>query len=316
VAVRPDFFIVGAPKCGTTSLARYLAEHPSIFICEPKEPNYFARELIEHPGSTDRSEAPWRYDRQAYLALFAAADRRHLAVGEASTTYLYSQQALAGIRSFNPEARIVAMLRNPVDLAQSLHAQKVIEGEETVDDFAAAWRLQTERSRGSGFERPPVRPRMLLYGSVAKLGEQVERLLQVFPRQQVKLILFEDFAAAPGSTYREVLDFLGLEDDDRTDFAIENPGRRITRPWLWTLARWRPGGLLAPLRRMGRRAGLGGLAARLMVAGTSIMPRAGLDPALRSELETYFETDIRLLESLLDRDLGSWRNRAHTRDMG
>lgn len=316
MAVRPNFFIVGAPKCGTTSLARYLSEHPSVFVCEPKEPNYFARDLIDFDDAAGSLEAAWRYDQRAYLGLFASADGRHLAVGEASTTYLYSSHALQEIRNFNPDARIIAMLRNPVDLARSLHAQKLIEGEETVGDFATAWRLQKQRETGGGFERKARRPRLLLYGNVAKLGEQVQRLLQVFPREQVKLILFEEFAAAPAVTYREVLAFLGLPDDGRAQFSVENPGRRITRSWLSLLARWRPKGLFSPLRSLGRRVGLGRLSARLMAVSSSVMPRDEIDPALRCDLEEFFEEDIRLLESLLGRDLGSWRKRGCSPGMG
>src|SRR5262245_55217092 len=128
----PNLFIVGAPKCGTTSLASYLAEHPSIFMCEPKEPSYFSRELIESRTEAERWETPWRYDESAYLKLFDAAKPTQVVLGEASTTYLYSHRAPAAIRALAPEARIVVMLRDPVELVQALHAQKVLEGEETV----------------------------------------------------------------------------------------------------------------------------------------------------------------------------------------
>jgi hypothetical protein len=306
VSARPNFFLVGAPKCGTTSLAHYLSEHPAIFVSEPKEPSYFARDLIassEAPGTLDPA---WRHDEQAYLGLFSRAESHHRAIGEASTTYLFSSRALREIRDRYPDARIVAMLRNPIDLVQSLHAQKLLEGEESVADFAAAWRLQSEREAGRGLERSARRPRLLLYGRVARLGEQVERLLQIFPREQVHVILFEEFAAAPAETYRRVLEFLGLPDDGRSQFAAENPRRHITRPWLWSLARWRPTGLLAPLRRVGHRIGLGRLSSRLMDQSAGVMPRKELDPALRQELEEFFDEDIRLLESLLEKDLG-WR---------
>lgn len=316
MTVRPNFFIAGAPKCGTTSLAHYLSEHPSVFVSEPKEPGYFARDLLDFDNMPESLPAAWRYDLRAYLGLFASADGRHLAVGEASTTYLYSNQALREIRNFNPDARIIAMLRNPVDLARSLHAQKLMEGEETVGDFAAAWRLQKQREAGGGFERKPRRPRLLLYGNVARLGEQVQRLLQVFPRQQVKLLLFEEFAAAPAVTYRDVLAFLGLPDDGRSEFSVENPGRRITRSWLSRLARWRPTGLFSPLRRLGRRVGLGALSARLITASSSVMPRDEIDPALQCELEEFFAEDVRLLESLLGRDLRSWRKPGCSSGMG
>jgi hypothetical protein len=129
---RPNFFIVGAPKCGTTALYEYLRLHPNIFMPQYKEPHSFATDLGAYP----LIKSP-----DAYAELFRDACGRHLRVGEASVYYLRSSTAIANIHDFDPEAKIIALFRNPVDLVHALHAQLLYVGEEVVPDFEAAWRL-------------------------------------------------------------------------------------------------------------------------------------------------------------------------------
>jgi hypothetical protein len=175
---RPNVFIVGAPKCGTTALSQYLRGHPQVFFCSPKEPHYFATEFPGYRAVTCEVD---------YLNLFSAAGPHHNALAEGSVYYLYSGQALERIRRFNPDARIIAMLRDPVDLVYSLHAQLLYSGNEIEEDFERAWDLQDERAHGRHLPRNCQDPKVLLYREVGKLGEQCERLLGIFPRTQVKL---------------------------------------------------------------------------------------------------------------------------------
>src|SRR5688572_9664509 len=213
VAARPSFFIVGAPKCGTTALYEYLRPHPNIFMPEIKEPHYFARDLGTYP----RIKTP-----EDYQAIFAPATAQHLRLGEASVYYLRSTVAIPAIREFNPEARLIAMFRNPVDMVYSLHSQLLHVSEETVADFETAWRLQERRARG--LDLPPgIRSALLVqYYQVGQFGTQAERLLSCFPREQVKLILYEDFAASPQRIYDEVLAFLEVPHDGRSEFPRIN----------------------------------------------------------------------------------------------
>lgn len=217
MAQRPNFFIVGAPKCGTTALYQYLRPHPSIFMPELKEPHFFARDL----GSYPRIKTP-----EEYAALFAPSSERHLAVGEASVYYLRSSVAIPAIREFNPEARIIAMFRNPVDMVYSLHSQLLYVSEETVEDFETAWRLQERRARG--LDLPPAirSPLLVQYAEVGRFGSQAQRVLATFPTAQVKLILFDDFAASPQRIYDEVIQFLGIPHDGRTQFPRINENKR------------------------------------------------------------------------------------------
>src|SRR5688572_26342484 len=135
----PNFFIVGAPRCGTTALYQYLRQHDRIFMPTVKECHFMADDFADFRRAHDLDE---------YLGLFEGATPRHVAVGEASVFYLMSDIAIPNIEAFNPNARHVVMLRNPVELVQSLHEQLLGTLHEDEPDFETAWRLQETRRAG------------------------------------------------------------------------------------------------------------------------------------------------------------------------
>jgi len=139
---RPDFFILGAPKCGTTSLAAWLADHPKVFVSAVKEPHFFNTDGLRSITSSREFDALW-----------VDVDDAAVAVGEASTHYLYSQEAVPRILAYNPRARFVVCVRNPVDMAPALHAERVWQGRETIRSFARAWALQDARRDGRHIPR-------------------------------------------------------------------------------------------------------------------------------------------------------------------
>ena len=162
----PDFFIPGAPKCGTTALYRYLATHPAIAMSSRKEPGYWSPDL----GRRDRVSG-----REAYLRLWEGAPEGALR-GEATANYLRSAVAIPSILAERPDARFVVMLRNPSDMAVSLHSELVKTYHEDVGDFERAWRLQETRRQGLRIPPECVDPRLLDYAWGCALGDQVERL--------------------------------------------------------------------------------------------------------------------------------------------
>lgn len=209
MAVTPNFFIVGAPKCGTTALYEYLRPHPSIFMPRHKEPHYFASDLGTYPFIKTLDD---------YRRLFDGAGPQHLRVGEASVYYLRSATAIANIRAFNPDAKLIAMFRNPVEMVHSLHSQLLYVAEENESDFEAAWRLQERRRQGEALPPGSRGGFLVQYFEVGQFGTQVQRVLSHFPRDQVKLILFDDFAASPQAVYDDVIAFLGIPHDGRSEF--------------------------------------------------------------------------------------------------
>ncbi|MGI9041594.1 MAG: sulfotransferase domain-containing protein [Gemmatimonadales bacterium] len=300
MAAKPNFFIVGAPKCGTTALYEYLRPHPSIFMPEIKEPHFFAKDLGSYPRIKTLQE---------YAGIFAESTGEHLRVGEASVYYLRSAVAIPNIREFNPDARIIAMFRNPVEMVYSLHAQLLYVSEETVSDFETAWRLQERRSRG--LDLPPAirSPLLVQYAQVGQFGTQTERLLASFPPEQVKLILYDDFAASPQQLYDEVIEFLKIPHDNRTEFARINESKRARVTWLRKFSRKPPPALRAAFRSLKQAMGARGLGAakKTIVALNTVKEhRAPLSPEFRAELVESFRPEVALLSRLLNRDLSHW----------
>ena len=180
--MRPDFFILGAPKCGTTSLAEWLKESPHVFVSTPKEPNFFAPDVIPSVYRTV----------EQYERLFDGATPAHRAIGEASTVYLQSAVAVPRILAYRPDARFIVMLRSPIEMAVSLHGQMLYSLNEDIASFEDAWDAQEARARG---ERIPDRcrsPVFLQYGEACRLGSHVERLFRTVDRESVEIVFLED----------------------------------------------------------------------------------------------------------------------------
>ncbi|MCG8345752.1 MAG: sulfotransferase [Chlorobiales bacterium] len=213
---KPDFFIIGAPKCGTTSLSRWLEEHPQIFMSPIKEPHYY---------STDLGNRTVKSAKQ-YAKLFQNAKEYHKAVGEASTWYLYSKEAVANIERTNPGAKYIVMTREPADMAYSLYLHNFRVTYENERTFEAAWRLQEIRAAGNSIPRSCPEPDMLKYYSACALGSLLQVLLDKVPQKRILLLSLEDVSKDPAGHYRCVLQFLDVEDDNRSSFPVANASRQ------------------------------------------------------------------------------------------
>ncbi len=288
---KPNFFIPGAPKCGTTALSRWLGDHPGVYFSPRKEPHFFNRDGM--PATRTLAE---------YEALFRGAGDRHGAVGEGSTHYLYSREAVPGILAYSPDARFIVCLRNPVDMAPALHNECLHQGWETVRSFEAAWRLQPRRRAGDSVPRT-VRedPDRLLYGPYCRLGEQLERLYQTAGETRVLAVLLDDMRRDPGREYRRALEFLELDDDGRQRFPVMNVSRQSRSVALSRLIR-----RTAMVRNAIGLRGDWGVANAMRRLNTRRSGRIGLRPGLRDELREYFRDDIERLAALLNRDLSDW----------
>jgi hypothetical protein len=285
----PSLFIVGAPKCGTTSMASWLNAHPNVFMSKPKEPNFFCTDL---PGTRGFDELT------SYLRIFEDASDEHLVLGEASTWYLYSETAIPGILELNPAARVLVMIRNPVEMAQSLHGQLLFNGIETETDFAHAWTLQPQRA-----DR-----RFLQYAKVCALGQQLSRAIAVVPSEQLKVIVFDDLRARPKQIYDEVVSWLRLPPFEAVDFSVRNPAKRTRSATVSRFARRTPGALLELNKRLKRLAGVEswGLMDRVTRLNVANVQRKPLDRATLGELREQFGPDVTMLSKLVGRDLSGW----------
>lgn len=298
----PNTFIVGAPKCGTTALSDYLREHPNVFISVPKEPHFFATDF---PGRRRKTNTV-----EKYLCLFESAGDEHVAVGEASVHYLQSFEAVKNIHAFNSKARLIAMLRNPVEMVYSMHSQALASLNEDVADFAQAWDLESQRSRGKHVPEHCRDVQILHYSQVARYAEQLRRVYRYFPPEQVKVIFFEDFKRDTRGTYESVLNFLGVPQDGRSEFPTINSNKAARNPLLARFTQRPP----EPLRKLVLRGkkflGLEdkplGALETLRKVNFVRAEREPLSPEMRRKVLAAYEDDIRALSNLTGRDLSHW----------
>jgi hypothetical protein len=216
----PDFFIVGHPKCGTTALYEMLRSHPQIFMPELKEPWFFAHDM--RPRWQPPRQAPTPQNLPDYLALFAAA-RADQRAGEASSTYLLSTDAAGHIAGLLPDARIIAILREPASFLRSLHQQLLRTHVESRKRLGDAIALEPARRQGKRIPRRSHRPQLLMYSEHCRYAEQLRRYHEVFPREQVLVLIYDDFRADNEATVRTVRRFLGVDDAPPVEVSDANP---------------------------------------------------------------------------------------------
>ncbi|MFN8006404.1 MAG: sulfotransferase domain-containing protein [Terriglobia bacterium] len=289
---RPNFFILGAPKCGTTSLASWLAEHPNIYMPSPKEPFFF---------DTD-AKVVGRIAPHEYVNIYSQAQSTHIAVGEASTTYLYSRKAVPNILSYlGAVPRFIVCVRNPIEMAISLHRHLLFHGVETVKDFEAAWKTHGTRVIESISSSLGSHPSQIHYGPQCMLGEQIGRLFRSVPNRMVLVLVFEDLVRQPGIEYARVLNFLGVSDDHRQTFPIFNEGKEAKSISIARGMRF----VTMVKQRFHIRKGLG---IQRFITARNAAPKRNLKLSVQTLLELceYFREDVKTLSQLLGRDFTDW----------
>jgi hypothetical protein len=218
----PDFFVIGHQKCGTTALYHMLREHPQVFLSEYKEPRFFAPEL-RPPLDHETPDRPQTLER--YLALFAAARADQL-VGDTSPQYIRSPTAAARIAELSPDARIIAILREPASYLRSYHMQMVQSHVEPEKDFRTAMGLERERREQAAADGSFLAPQFL-YSEHVRYVEQLRRFEAHFPRERMMLIVYDDFRADNEGTVRAFQRFLGIDDTLPIRSVQSNPMKSV-----------------------------------------------------------------------------------------
>jgi len=292
----PDFFIVGHHKSGTTALYEMLRSHPGIFMPDLKEPLFFAREL--HPGL--KPEDPQPNTLEEYLALFAEARADQL-TGEATPSYLRSQTAAARIAALAPDARIIAILREPASFLSSMHLELLKDHVETEKDFRKA----IEREQRERDSKP-----VLWYSSDrVRYAEQLRRYHTAFGAEQVLVLIYDDFREDNEGTVKRVLRFLGADESAPVSASEANRTVLVRSPRAYEFVRslyLGRGPLARALKaliklftsRRLRHGGLRELRDRVLYG----KPRAS-DEQLMLELRRQFKPEVQALSEYLDRDL-------------
>ncbi|NEO26461.1 MAG: sulfotransferase [Kamptonema sp. SIO4C4] len=303
----PNFFIVGAPRCGTTALSSYITEHPQICLSRPKEPHY----LLQPPKNLSFEEYVTQYVNQFFGHY---NPKRHQAIGEASVTYLYSDEVLERVLAVNPDAKFIAMVRNPLDLLRSYHFWMLYIMDEAVTDFQEAWQLQERRLEGECLPDLCRDRRLLQYRYVGQLGARIQRLFDIAGRDRCLVLVFDDFIANPQEIYQKICYFLGVPDDGRTHFPQRQHSRIYRSPAFQRLLLHPPDSLL---KRVSKPPGKNKLSQwkrlailKLHRALLFLNRRPQSAPPLTSEMKTLlqdtYQDDVQLLSELLGRDLTYW----------
>jgi hypothetical protein len=298
--------VVGAPRCGTTAFCKYLARNPQVCFSKPKEPHYFTR------LDRDPSEAELKRD---YLErCFWHHDDAHRAVGEGSVSYLYLPEVIERIRRIHPEARFIALVRNPLQMLPSYHLKMLYLLQEDEPDLAKAWALQPVRARGSRVPKLCLDPRLLMYGEVAKLGAQVQRLYDVAGRARSHVVVFDDLVSDPLGVYRRALEFIGVDYDGQTVFEPKYASRIYRHRWLQRMLyvpATKGGKVVDTLQRRTRQYNPDGTRRKSWIkrlASWNKIPAspAPLTPQMRVVVRDALMPDVEHLSKLLDRDLRHW----------
>lgn len=297
----PDLYLVGAPKAGTTTVARWLSAHPDVYWSVPKEPYYWAS---DYP----RVRAHYGFDTwAAYERLYSSESAARARFrGDGSTTYLYSESAVPAICEAVPDARFLVCVRNPVDLVISYHRTQLTALNEDEPDFATAWHRHLD---GGLPNTDPLDAKLVDYALVGGVGEAMERLLRVVPRDRVHVVVFNELARDPARTWLALADFVGIDPTHVPTFAASNRSDKAAR-WA-TLRRLthRPPNALQPgvrrLRQWSRTTRTPGVATlKRQMWRPEARPAVG--PQERHDLADFFKADVVLLSEILDRDLSHW----------
>jgi hypothetical protein len=295
----PNFFVVGAQKAGTTSLYHYLNQHPEVYMSPRKEPFFFDHELNAHGevvqqkfGGPGDQQAPKYANIRDYEALFAGA-KGEKAIGEASPLYIYAPGTAGRIKRYVPEAKLVALLRNPADRAYSafLHARRI--GKEPFRDFGEALRQEEGRIRDNWHYLFHYRNRGLYYA-------QLERYYEFFEREVIGIWLYEDLRDDPAGVVQSVFRFLGVDDEFVPDTSSRHNPARVPKneaARVAVKAMMLPGvGRIFPSASRARR----------LVEGRIFTKPPSVDPETRRKLIEGYRADIGLLQEAIGRDLSGW----------
>ncbi|SHM59210.1 sulfotransferase family protein [Gracilibacillus kekensis] len=284
---KPDFFIVGAAKSGTTSLYEYLKKHPTIYLPENKEPHFF--------GDKKPSEI-FVDNKEAYYKLFCHAPENSV-IGEASTSYLYSEKAAMDIKKFNPNGKIIILLRNPVDRAYSMYRHQVRDGFET-NTFEKGLELEKERIyKGM--------PYGYHYFEGGLYYRQIKNYLNVFGPENVKIIIFEEFKETPIKVLKEIFAYLNVKDINIDKIRVYNVSNKpISYKLQSFLVQYHPVKsilkivLPSPFRKKIKS---------LILKKNMTSSYDKISDTTRKYLIHRYSDDIKKVEKILKRDLSVWK---------
>ncbi|HEX3422027.1 MAG TPA: sulfotransferase [Sphingomicrobium sp.] len=313
-------FVVGAPRCGTTSLANFLKPHPDVCFPILKEPHFFVQHDLR--GLTD-TELRNELER-GYLARFFPHSASHAELAaDCSVSYLYAPEQLEPALRIWPKSRFIVTLRDPMEMIPSLHQRLVSMGDETLTSFDDAWDAVPDRAAGKRIPPSCIEPRWLRYDQAGLYATYVERLFDTVGSERCLVLLFDDLVADPGGQYRRLMDFLDLPAAEETvSFAPRRASYGVRFHWLQRLLKRPPKPLwklLSGPYQQKRERKLDGedskspgldrvFAIRKRLLHWNRVPARNQLPSLRvqEEIRSQLKPEMDRLGKLIGRDLGHW----------
>tara|TARA_B110000908_G_C10233549_1_gene441936 strand:+ start:1185 stop:2078 length:894 start_codon:yes stop_codon:yes gene_type:complete len=297
--MKVNFFIVGPPRCASTSLSSFLDNHPDVCFARPKEPTYFCPDTPAGYINMPRNITEYH---ERYFSHYDPL--KHKLVGEGTPLYLMSDCAIQNIVDYNPDAKFIALARNPIDIAYSMHATRYRVGNthEDIADFEEAWHAQADRRAGKRVPENVVREAVLQYKKLASIGSQYEKLFSIVKNENIHVVVFDDLKKEPSEIKKGIIEFLGLEKNPHNE--IDH--KEVNASWksefsrnlyhitaqIASISPWKPRlGLLNKIKSMFLK--------------TS--KRAEMRPEFRKQLQLEFQSELVKLGEVLGRDFSHWK---------
>jgi hypothetical protein len=257
-----------------------------------KEPRFFC---------TDFPKEQKYFNEEEYLESCFLNSKKFKIVGESSPIYLFSKEAIPNILKFNPQAKFVVMVRQPIDLFLSTYYQFKLSQREVISTPEEAWHLQ--KIRGEGKQIPPNsrNPKALQYGDFCSLGKQIERLFKIVPRNKVMIIFFDDLKNDAKREYKKVLKFLKLPDDGREIFPALNKRKQRKSNVLHLIVK-----RLGDIKKKTGFKKRFGILEKIKKHNLRYIKEDSISEEFKKELSNFFKEDVQKLSKITGRDLRHW----------
>jgi hypothetical protein len=301
----PDFLVIGAGKSGTTSVDKYLSQHPDIFVPKSKEPNFFGYENMKVEDFNGNQEEIAHFKRSVtrledYLKIFEEA-KPHQIKGETSNTYMYHEQAPEKIKYYNPDVKLIAVLRQPAGRLYSRYLHLARENRTPTKNFSDC----LDRS-SIWWKRNDLIKEGFYYKNLYKYYE-------LFPKENIRVYLYEDLQSNPLKVMQDIYGFLGVDATFSPDVTVRyNESGFVKNKFLNKI--YGQGGFISrsirailPTTLVQKLRGNLALKKKMFALRSKNLDRPGMDPAIRKTLTfDVYQEDIKNLEKLIGRDLGNW----------
>jgi hypothetical protein len=312
-------FVVGGPRCGTTTMARMLQAHPQVLFPFVKEPHFFSQHDLR---GLDPSALRDRVQHDYLDHFFFNAPPERTVAFDGSISYLYAPEQLKPVLELWPDSRFIVGVRDPLTFLVSLHKRLLFTGDENIRKFEDAWAAIPDRASGRRIPWSTIDPRWLRYDEAARFGTYVERLYAAVGKERCHVIVFDDLASDPVGEQRRLMEFAGLPPVPLADPEPKRGARGVRHVFLQQLLQRPPRFLLPYLASIGHQRRF-----NKALAKSSGRTKKSKSPSLRKrllswnevpdmkrpvaihvqeEIKATFQGEVDKLGELIGRDLGSW----------